>query len=345
LQHWLAIPSSLVDVMKRDSAVARGGTVSKDNPRVSVGLPVFNGERYLAEALDSILVQTYSDFELIISDNASTDQTPEICEAYMARDPRIRYSRNAGNLGASPNFNRVFELSSGEYFKWAAHDDVIAPDFLLQCVAALDQNPDVVLCYPRAKLIDERGAWLGDYDPQPDTSSSKPQERFRNLILAPHMAVQVFGLIRASALKKTDLIGNYPSSDEVLLAELGLLGQFHELPERLFFNRIHPGQSIRGPLSVQRARIGWFNTAQEGKIVLAHWRYFFECLRVLRRSSLSGHQRAYCCIQMGRWLLLPPHFRALGKDLIIAGRHILYSWLLKPKFRSQWISRKGRGAS
>jgi glycosyltransferase involved in cell wall biosynthesis len=345
LRHWLAVLSSLVDVMNRHSGVTGGGTVNKDKPRVSVGLPVFNGERYLAEALDSILAQTYSDFELIISDNASTDRTPEICEAYAARDLRIQYHRSATNLGASPNFNRVFELSSGEYFKWAAHDDVIAPDFLLQCVAALDQNPDVVLCYPRARLIDERGVRLGDYNPRPDTFSSKPQERFRNLILAPHMALQVFGLIRASALRKTDLIGNYPASDEVLLAELALLGKFYELPERLFFSRIHSGQSIRGPLSVQRARVGWFDTAQEGKIVLAHWRYFFECLRVLRRTPLSAYQRAYCCVQMGHWLLLPPRFRAMGKDLIIAGNQILHSWLLKPRFRSQWSSRKERGGS
>jgi glycosyltransferase involved in cell wall biosynthesis len=308
-----------------------------NKPRVSIGLPVFNGENYLSEALDSILAQTYSDFELIISDNASTDRTPEICKAYAARDPRIRYYRNAKNLGASPNFNRVFELSSGEYFKWAAYDDLIAPDFLLQCVVALDQNPAVVLCYPRAKLIDERGIFLANYDPKPNTCSSKPQERFRNLILAPHMALQVFGLMRASILKRTALIGNYPSSDEVLLAELALLGPFYELPERLFFNRIHPEQSIRGALSVQRARVVWFDAAKKGKVVLCHWRYFFECLRVIRRSPLSGYERTYCYVQMGRWLLVPSHFRAMGKDLIIAFNQILRSLLFKLKARSHGI--------
>jgi glycosyltransferase involved in cell wall biosynthesis len=312
--------------------------MSNDKPYVSIGLPVFNGEKYLEETLDSMLAQTYSDFELIVSDNASTDRTPEICKAYAARDPRIRYHRNEKNLGASPNFNRVFELSSGEYFKWAAYDDLIAPDFLLQCVVALDQNPAVVLCYPRAKLIDEHGTFLANYDPKPDASSLlKPQERFRNLILAPQMALQVFGLIRASALKQTALIGNYPSSDEVLLAELALLGPFYELTERLFFNRIHPAQSTKGALRVQRARVGWFDTSKEGKIVLAHWRYFFECLRIIRCAPLSGYGRTYCYIQMGRWLLFPPHFRAMGKDLIIAANQILRSLLFKFGARSQGI--------
>jgi glycosyltransferase involved in cell wall biosynthesis len=89
-------------------------------PRVSIGLPVFNGEKYLAEALDSILSQTYRDFKLIISDNASTDRTEQICREYAAKDRRIRYYRNEKNIGAPKNFNRVFELSSGKYFRWDA---------------------------------------------------------------------------------------------------------------------------------------------------------------------------------------------------------------------------------
>ena len=101
------------------------------HPRVSIGLPVYNGELFLENALDSILSQTYSDFELIISDNASDDKTEEICRSYAARDKRVRYSRNAHNLGAAPNYNRVYHLARGRYFKWASHDDVLAPEFLI----------------------------------------------------------------------------------------------------------------------------------------------------------------------------------------------------------------------
>jgi len=119
--------------------------IKNHKPRVSIGLPVYNGENYLEEAIDSILAQTYKDFELIISDNASTDRTPDICQAYANKDPRIRYYRNEKNIGAAVNFNRVFELSSSEYFKWAAHDDIIAPDYISECIEILDNDDSIVL--------------------------------------------------------------------------------------------------------------------------------------------------------------------------------------------------------
>lgn len=313
--------------------------MSHNNPCVSIGVPVFNGEKYLAQALDSLLAQTYTDFEVIISDNASTDGTQEICRAYTAKDQRVRYFRNEKNLGAAPNFNRTFELASGKYFKWAAYDDIHAPEFLAKCVEALDQNPDISLCFPKAKAIDEHGAFIDDYDPKPDTSSPKPEERFRNLILAPHMALQVFGLIRSSVLARTGLMGNYPSSDEVLLAELALLGRFYEVPERLFFTRLHAEQSIRGILAVRRARVAWFDTALTNKIVLTTWRYFFECVRIIRQSPLSRSQRAYCYIQLARWCSKPPHIRAAGKDLLLAAIQFLRSFS-KPKTDNQGMLQK-----
>ena len=108
----------------------RGEAMSENEPRVSIGMPVYNGEKYLEEAIQSILAQTYSDFELVISDNASTDKTQEICLEYAARDSRVRYHRNEKNLGAAPNYNRTFELSTGQYFKWADYDDLLAEEFL-----------------------------------------------------------------------------------------------------------------------------------------------------------------------------------------------------------------------
>src|SRR3954470_23138397 len=107
-------------------------------PRVTIGLPVYNGARYLAEAIESVLAQTFTDFELVISDNASTDATAAIALQYAARDPRVRYSRNRENIGSARNFGRAFELATGEFFKWMASDDLISPEFLENCVAALD---------------------------------------------------------------------------------------------------------------------------------------------------------------------------------------------------------------
>ena len=99
-------------------------------PRLSIGLPVYNGERYLAQVLDDLLAQTFADFEIIVSDNASTDRTPEICASRIKRDPRVRYFKNTRNVGAINNFNRVFHLSKAPLFKWVASDDVHRPTYL-----------------------------------------------------------------------------------------------------------------------------------------------------------------------------------------------------------------------
>ena len=130
-------------------------------PRVSMGLPVYNGEQYLATALDSLLAQTFTDFEIVISDNASTDATEEICRRYAARDARIRYVRQPENRGSVFNFNHVFELARGEYYRWHAHDDVCAPTFLDRCVELLDQDPTIVGCHSLKVKIDQGGRVLG----------------------------------------------------------------------------------------------------------------------------------------------------------------------------------------
>lgn len=295
--------------------------MSAYKPRVAIGLPVFNAERYLSQTLDSILAQTYSDFDLIISDNASVDQTQEICYAYAAKDKRLHYFRNEKNLGASPNFNRVFELSSHEYFKWAPYDDLIESEFVAECVNVLDHNPAVALCYSKAKIVDEQGVYVVDYDPGPDTSSTKPYERFRNLILHPEYAIQQMGLIRSEILKKTRLHGCFPSSDEVLLAELALRGGFYEIPDRLYIYRRHQEQSTTE--IKQRARILFFDTSLAGKILLPKWFYFSACLDAINRSPISQRECMRCYSAMVRWLIVPAHFRAMGKDVLIATNQLV----------------------
>jgi glycosyltransferase involved in cell wall biosynthesis len=281
-------------------------------------MPVFNGEKYLEGSLHSILAQTYSDFELIISDNASTDRTQEICQTYATLDRRIRYFRNKDNLGAAKNFNRTFQLSSGEYFKWAAHDDVIAPDLLLKCVEVLDHDPSVVLCHSRVTIIDEHGVVLGNFDIKLDkVGSVKPQDRFGNLIITDCWCFEVFGLIRASALKRTSLIAGYIASDRILRAELGLLGRFHEIPKYLFFLRDHPERSVRA-LPAHHLRAGWFDPANVGRIVFPHWRIFLEYFKCVRRVSINSRQMACCYLHLVRWLATNLNWARMLSDLIIA---------------------------
>ena len=284
----------------------------------SIGVPVFNGERYLEDALYSILAQTYSNFEVIISDNASTDRTQEICRDYQVQDHRIRYVRNEKNLGAARNFNRVFQLSSGEYFKWAAHDDLMDPDFLIKCVEALNRDPSVVLCYPRVRIIDESGKTLGHVHFKMDhIASPRPQDRFKDLVMADIWCFEVFGLIRAKALEKTRLIAGFIASDRILRAELGLLGRFCEIPEYLFLSRDHPERSIRA-LPAHHLRAAWFDPNACSRVVFPHWRILLEYLKCVNRVPLSPYERRCCRVHLIRWLGVHMNWARILSDLIIA---------------------------
>jgi len=300
-------------------------------PRVSIGLPLYNADKYLAKALDSILAQTYTDFELVISDNHSNDHTQDICMKYARTDHRIKYHRNKKNLGAAPNHNLVFKLANGDYFKWAGYDDILSPDFLIKCVDILDNNPDVVLCMSNTAFIDEHGHYLGKYDYKADATSMHPHKRFQNFVLHNESGDYVYGLMRASAVEKTSLHGSYPSSDLVFLAELTLYGQYHVIPEPLFHRRIHPAQSTKGIFHTERSRVLWFDTAFEGKIVFPKWQYLLGYIKVVTNAPLNIYQCVYCFIILIRWALLLPHVRALGKDVLLAIHNFINRSLSKHK--------------
>jgi len=288
-------------------------------PLISMGLPVFNGERFLREALDSVLAQTYSNFELIISDNASTDRTQEICQAYAARDRRVRYHRSPENFGLAWNFNRVFELSTAPYFKWVAHDDVCAPEYVERCVGVLDRMSSVVLCYARAVLIDEHGAHLEDCIDGCHLSSPRPSERFRDLFSNLRLSNPVFGVIRASALRPAPF-GSYVASDVVLLGELALRGGFYEVPERLFFRRDHPQKANRAYPSIDELAT-LYDPRNLGKLHLVHWRLFFEHLASIGRVPMSLLEKLCCYLCMAK--LFRWRWRELRIELWTLARHIL----------------------
>jgi glycosyltransferase involved in cell wall biosynthesis len=281
-------------------------------PRVSIGLPVFNGERYLQAALDSICGQSFTDFELIISDNASTDGTESIASAYAARDHRIHYSRQTHNRGGAWNFNHVFALSRGEYFKWASHDDVLAPTFLERGVEALDRSPSAVLAYPRTIKINDRGEEVVRVKIQPATDSRRAWRRFHDLLHVPHGCYQGSGLIRRSILADTPLIDTYVESDRVLIARLGLLGTFYEVPEYLFYSRSHAEQSIR---LGRHQRIGWFDPSRRGRIAFPVWRVYREYLRCVREVPLTSHDRVWCYLTLLQWPLWNGNWLWLAGDL------------------------------
>jgi glycosyltransferase involved in cell wall biosynthesis len=295
--------------------------------RVSIGMPLFNAERYLEATLESILSQTFTDFELIISDNASTDGTEDICRRHAASDARISYSRNQRNMGASYNYNRTFELSSGEYFRHNAYDDTLAPTYLARCVEVLDDEPEVVLTYPHVQFVDEHG------EPHPEDAfqgcdlnlrMKTPHERLRAYIPrgGPNsMCDPVFGLFRSSALRKTPVLGNFISADAILLAEIALHGEIAVIPEVLFYERFHPGGSVLSNPTLDD-RYAWFDPANRGRISnqLPHWRWFLELLKAINRTTLDPLEKARCYAVMPYWLWWTK--RGLLTDLAHTARYV-----------------------
>lgn len=294
--------------------------MSSEQPKVSIGLAVYNGEKYLEQAIESILAQTFADFELILSDNASTDGTAEICQRYAAADPRIRYHRNPTNIGGANNENLTFKLSRGQYFRWAAHDDLLSPVLLEKCVAVLDQDPTIVLCHTAINAIDEYDRNL-KFISRNNGGAPTAYERFSRIASSRDFCEETYGLIRASALQKTRLQLNYTGSDRTLLCELSLYGRFHEISEPLFYKRFHPGNVYLD----WRSRMAWFGSSFEGKIVFPFWSQFFDYFVTINRVSLPFSEKARCYAYMlGPWIWT--YGKNMLKDLLVAGYMILHSY-------------------
>ncbi len=271
-------------------------------PRLTIGLPVYNGANFIGCAIESILAQTYEDFALIISDNASTDGTEEICRAYAEKDKRIRYMRNETNVGAVRNYNRLFEACRSEYFKWAAHDDMLAPAYLEKCIGVLDSRSSVAVCHTETVYIDENGRQVETHDDRLHLCSARPHKRYHDYLFRPYQRCNaIFGVIRASQLRRTPLFGAYIASDRVLLGELALRGEIYRVPAPLFLRREHPQQAWR----MHRSRTsyeGWFDPAREGKVTFPHWRLLWEHSRTIMRVPMSWYERVLGLGHLGRWI-------------------------------------------
>jgi glycosyltransferase involved in cell wall biosynthesis len=284
-------------------------------PCITIGLPVYNGERYLAAALESILAQTIQNFELVISDNASTDSTQQICKTYAAGDSRIRYYRQDENLGAAHNFNFVFSQARGKYFKWAAHDDLLAPTYLERCLIILEEDPGVVLVYPRTIDMDATGREFGYYSEGLDLQSHVPHKRFRKFMATPGFSYPIFGLQRSDVLRSTPGMGNFPMADRNLIGEMSLYGRITEIPEYLFYRRHHPETST----NLYKTEIGlarWYDPKANHRAVFFKANRFVEYLKSINRVSMPLSERVFCYAILSRYLFAPERWFRFGKDLL-----------------------------
>lgn len=281
-----------------------GTPIEQSAPTLSIGLPVYNGEQYLAQALDSLLAQTFTDFELIISDNASDDSTAEICRSYAERDERIRYIRQPVNIGAAPNHNFLVPQARGKYFKWASHDDLYDPDLIRLCVEALEARPDVVLAHAWDAYIDERGEIIASVPYELDTYDPRPAARLRSLLYVPG-GNDFYGVIRTEVLRRVRPHDTYYNADRTFMAELVLQGRFFQVPRTLYFRRDHPDRASRAKTRRERAAALAPYRADRLRhpMALMYLQYILGFVTAIGRAPLSVADRRRCLAEVGGWLL------------------------------------------
>jgi glycosyltransferase involved in cell wall biosynthesis len=267
--------------------------MTQRTPLVSVGVPVYNGDDYLRQALDGLLAQDLDDFEVIVCDNASTDSTPEIAKEYVAADRRFRYHRNEQNLGLSGNFNKAFQLARGKYFKWAAHDDLHPPQALRVSTTVLEHDPAAVICASAVAIMDDDGEVFDEFHPTADLRSAPPHIRFHRLMWTMEETHPLFAVMRSDALRRTPLYQPFVGGDRVLLAQMALMGPIWQVPEVLHYYR-QPRMSTAARQRTDRpSQAVILDPANEGKLPSRTWRLAYEHLRLVSRAELSPRHKAW----------------------------------------------------
>lgn len=262
-------------------------------------MPVYNTEKYVGASIESHLRQTYTDFELIITDNGSTDRSPEICQSYAARDSRVKYFRNSQNLGATANYRRCFELSAGEYFRWTPADDLVSPNLLQRAVAVLDADPSIFVAYPRTKLIDASGAFLSDFVENLETMDELPSRRWQHVQRNVRLGNLHYGLCRSHNLKKTGLLRNYTGGDFPLLNEMSLYGKIFEIPDAFFYRRMHEAASsaMKTPAEV----MALYDPTKRETLLMCNWFQFSDNLKSVARGPIPFSEKLRIYVFLARW--------------------------------------------
>lgn len=303
--------------------------MTHDQPLVSIGLPVYNGANYIDVALDALRNQTYQNMEIIISDNASEDETETICRAAAAEDDRIRYIRQPENLGASPNHNEVLKHGRGKYFVWAAHDDLHDPKFVEVLVGMMEENPDAMSAFSRSASIDPEGNLLKHDDLRPDMTSPDPVVRFRHILDHKNTCHPFFAVHNREKIMDTRLFLNFTGADRIMLAEILLRGPILEHPETLFYLRHHEGRSTALPGKMKtrwgHPREGWFDPSRATKIVFPAWKRLGKNITAVMQAPISFVQKIKCVVGIAHNLSRRRFMgvRALLRDFPTAGSAII----------------------
>ena len=271
-------------------------------PRLTIGLPVYNGEKYVGESLEALLGQSFTDLELIISDNASTDGTGDICRRYEKQDSRVRYFQQPRNIGLAPNVNFIVGQARGELYKEASHDDLYARNLLESCIEALDEYPQVVLAHSWTAKVDGSGNVTEAYKYPLTTATPRAPERFRSMLFDSG-GDDDYGVMRMDVRRRIALMGSHHHSDRTITAEIGLHGPFYQVPDWLYFRREHPGQNGRAPM---RRRCANMDPDRANRwrhpTVRLYGEYVWAYMRAIQRAPLSAADRRECYRYLAQWL-------------------------------------------
>jgi glycosyltransferase involved in cell wall biosynthesis len=283
-------------------------------PRLTVGLPVYNGEKYVAESLEALLGQSFTDFELIISDNASTDNTGDICRQYEKQDSRVRYFRQPRNVGMSPNVNFIVRQARGELYKEASHDDLYGSTLLERCIEALDEYPQVVLAHSWTAKVDGSGNVTEAYEYPLTTATPQAPERFRSMLFDSG-GDDDYGVMRMDVRRRIGLMGSHHHADRTITAEIALYGPFYQVPDWLYFRREHPGQNGRAPMRRRCANMDprranrWRHPAMR-----LYGEYIWAYASAIHQAPLSAADRRECYLNLAQWVAGHKRPGAAGQD-------------------------------
>ncbi len=272
----------------------------EQSPAVSILLPVYNGEKYVTEAIKSALAQSFAKIELVITDNASTDRTSDICQAFAREDSRVKYSRSFSNRGLAWNHNHAFLKSAGDYVMWMGSDDVLDKDYVQSCKCRLDSDHSAVVCFTNSFHVNERGERKRHVTENDTINSARASERFGRIIQPEHWCDAIFGLMRREALDETRLHGPYADSDRVLLAELALRGTFAFIPDYLYTRRVH-SEGTTWKARALRDRSIIFDPRNATKLVFPFLLKARGFLNAINDSGLGTAERRRCYRSLAGW--------------------------------------------
>jgi len=288
--------------------------------RITIGMPTYNAENHVAEAIECVLNQSFGDLDLLISDNASTDNTENICRHYMNNDNRVKYFRHQQNLGATENYNFVFRKSRSELYKWHSSNDYFTENTIEKCIDVLDKFSEVVLCYPPTKLFNQSFDDAEDYDDNMIARSDSAVNRFFHVIDNMALNNVMNGVIRSNALQKTPLIREFPYADRNMVAELALLGKIVSAEGCCFYRRMDAESATS--LKSGRELLAHFNPRLKRPVPYASWRIFSAYLSSLIRSNIGTISMAKALPMLGRRMWWAKG--DLWEDVGMAARYAFY---------------------